>query len=129
MRPEDAFQKQVCTYLDGALPLASWYCSIPNGAVLSGDGKARGMQMNRLKATGLKPGAPDLIIVWDGALLCLELKTAAGKLNDNQAKVCDLLVAAGAHYTVARSLDEIEAWLLSFGMPLRSRLMQMGRAA
>lgn len=129
MRAEDALQKQVCEYLDGALPLASWYCAIPNGAVLSGDAKKRGMQMNRLKATGLKPGAPDLIIVWDGALLCLELKTATGKLNDNQKAVSDRLEIAGAHYTVARSIDEIEAWLLSFDMPLRSRLMQMGRAA
>jgi hypothetical protein len=129
VRAEDALQKQVCQYLDKALPLASWYCAIPNGAVLSGDGKARGMQMNRLKATGLKPGAPDLIIIWNGSLLCLELKTATGKLNDNQAKVSDHLVNAGAHYTVARSIDEIEAWLLLLDMPLRSRLLQLRRAA
>lgn len=129
MRPEDALQQQVCSYLEHALPRACYWCAIPNGAVLAGDKASRGQQMNRLKRTGLKPGAPDLIIIHDARLIAIELKTGAGKLSDNQEATCDRIVAAGGAYTVARSVDEVEAFLTSLAVPLRTRLMPLGGAA
>lgn len=36
--------------------------SIPNGSVLAGDSKRRAIQMNNLKRTGLRIGAPDLML-------------------------------------------------------------------
>ena len=123
MRPEDALQQQVCCYLEHALPRASYWCAIPNGAVLAGDKASRGRQMNRLKRTGLKPGAPDLIIIHDGRIIAIELKAGAGRLSEAQSTACDLIVAAGGAYTVARSIDEVEAFLVSFEVPLRTRLL------
>ncbi len=129
MRPEDALQQQVCSYLEHALPRASYWCAIPNGAVLAGDKASRGRQMNRLKRTGLKPGAPDLIIIHDGRLLAIELKAGTGKLSEAQATTSDAIVASGGAYTVARSVDEVEAFLTSLDVPLRTRLMPLGKVA
>lgn len=129
MRPEDALQQQVCSYLERALPRASYWCAIPNGAVLAGDKASRGRQMNRLKRTGLKPGAPDLIVLHDGRLLAIELKASAGKVSEAQAKTCDTIVNAGGGYTVARSVDDVERYLLSHAVPLRARMLSLGAAA
>lgn len=129
MRPEDALQHQVCSYLETALPLASYWCAIPNGSVLAGDPIQRARQMNRLKKTGLKVGAPDLIVLHDGRLLAIELKAAKGKLSDAQADTCDAITLAGGAYRVCRSIDDVEAYLLAFEVPLRSRLLPVGRAA
>lgn len=129
MRPEDALQQQVCSYLEQSLPRASYWAAIPNGSVLAGDKAARGRQMNRLKRTGLRPGAPDLFVVHDGRFLAIELKAGAGKLSDAQEAACDAIVAAGGGYTVARSVDAVERFLADHGVPLRARMLPMGVAA
>ena len=129
MRPEDALQQQVCSYLEQALPRASYWCAIPNGAVLAGDKAARGRQMSRLKKTGLRPGAPDLIVLHDGRLLAIELKAGAGKLSDAQEAACDAIVEAGGGYTVARSIDDVERYLRSYDVPLRATMLPLERAA
>lgn len=123
MRAEDALQQSVCDYLDNALPRASWYTAIPNGAVLAGDKAARGRQMNRLKRTGLKPGAPDLFVVHDGRFLAIELKAGTGKLSEAQERTCDAIVGAGGGYTVARSVDAVEAFLRAHDVPVVGRLV------
>jgi hypothetical protein len=120
---EAALQKAVCAHLDVALPSSAYYCAVPNGAVLSGDAKARGMQMNKLKATGLKPGAPDLVICWSGRFIGIELKSPTGTVSEAQKDASDRITLAGGLYTVARSLEGVEAFLDMIGVPLRARLL------
>lgn len=123
MRPEDLLQKSVCEHLDVALPSSAWYCSVPNGSVLAGDPQQRGRQMNKLKATGLKVGAPDLVICWNGRFIGIELKVGKGALSDNQWKVSDRITLAGGLWSVCRSLGDVEAFLDMIGVPLRARLL------
>lgn len=115
-RPEEALQRAITDYLDASLPSSAWWCAIPNGG---GRSKA---EAGILKATGVKAGAPDLIIVWDGIFFGIELKAPSGRLSDNQKAACDMIVRAGGFYTVIRSLDELEVYLIAQGVPMRGRL-------
>lgn len=85
--------------------------SIPNGAVLAGNAQRRAIQMARLKATGLRPGVPDLFLaVGKPSIsaygLYLEMKSAGGKLSDNQRAVITALRYGGYHCCVCFSADE-----------------------
>jgi len=121
-RPEDILQKAVCDYLDRCLPSACYWCAIPNGAVLAGGKKERGMQMNKLKATGLKPGAPDLFVIYNGRFIGIELKSSSGRTNDNQKRASDQITVAGGLYSICRSVDEVESFLRMVGLPMFGRL-------
>jgi hypothetical protein len=60
--------------------------AVPNGAMLGG-GRIGAIRANALKAEGMRPGAPDLVIPsarggYFGVFL--EMKTKKGKLSENQ---------------------------------------------
>jgi hypothetical protein len=57
---EHAEQSMVCDWLNAHGVL---HCAIPNGAKLAGGKKAAARQMAKLKAEGLQPGIPDLLII------------------------------------------------------------------
>lgn len=122
MRPEDELQASVCAYLRRALTGSSWFCAVPNGSVLAGNPKQRGMQMARLKKTGLIVGSPDLIICSEGRFIGLELKAGKGKPTESQLSACDAILAAGGLYTIVRSIDEVEAYLRLQGVPLKATI-------
>jgi len=109
-------QRAITRYLYASLPSAAWWCAIPNGG---GRSKA---EAGILKATGVKAGAPDLVIVWEGRFFGIELKAPKGRLSESQKSTCDMIVRAGGFYTVIRSIDELEAYLAGHGLPMRGRL-------
>jgi len=119
MRPEDALQTAVATYLDRCLPSASWWTATANGAFLGGDVKRRAIQAARMKRAGVKNGTPDILIVWDGRLFGIELKAGKGKLTDAQRDVADAMTNAGAGWTCARSIDDVAGFLTGLGVPMR----------
>ena len=122
MRDEDQIQKTICQFLDKALPSDSYYFAVPNGSVLAGNPRQRGMQMNKLKATGLKLGCPDLFIIIRGTIFAVEVKTDTGKLSDNQRTACDKIIAAGAIWGVVRSVGDVERLLVDNGVVLHATL-------
>lgn len=122
MRPEDELQANVAKYLDRALPLASWWTATANGAWLGGDKRRRMIQAARLKRTGVKSGAPDLIILHDGRFLGIELKVEGETLTDKQMEAEDQIVIAGGGFAVARSIEQVEQALLHWQVPLRARV-------
>ncbi len=122
MRPEDQLQASVCQFLDRGLPSDAWYAAIPNGSVLAGDAKKRAMQMNRMKKTGFKVGAPDLFVIFEGEFFGMELKVGKAGASEPQAIVCAKLVKAGGYYAIIRSLEECQAFLLSHGVPLAAQV-------
>lgn len=109
-------QRNVARYLDAALPSNAYWFAVPNGG---GRSKA---EAGILKATGVKAGAPDLVILWEGMFFGIELKAPKGTLSDSQKDTADLIVKAGGFYTVIRSLDALEAYLIAQGMPIKARL-------
>lgn len=127
MRPEDLLQSQVVKYLDTVLPIASWYTATANGAYLGGTKLQRIKQANRMKATGVKVGTPDLIFCHDGRFLSIELKIVGAYASHDQNVVEDRIALAGGGYAVCRPVDDVEQALLGWGVPLRGSLV--GRLA
>lgn len=84
-------------------------CSIPNGAMLSGDKLQRIKQWKRLQNEGALPGIPDVFIAmrndkYNG--LFIEFKSDTGKLSEQQKIVHAMLINAGYCVKICRSLDE-----------------------
>lgn len=70
----------------------------------------------KLKAMGVTPGIPDLMIVADGKTYGLELKTSRGRLSPAQKGMLDVLNAAGAYTAVAYGIDQALAILQAWGL-------------
>ncbi len=90
--------------------------AIPNGAHLAGDGRMRAIQMTKLKATGLRPSAPDLLLAKPAMIptsvflayhgLFIEMKRLDGKLSADQHSFGMLLQSQGYAWTVAKGAKE-----------------------
>jgi hypothetical protein len=54
-------------------------------------------------------GAPDIVGCVDGKFVGLEVKTAKGRLSDDQQSFATALERAGGAYHVVRSIDDVIA--------------------
>ena len=65
------------------------------------------------KARGWSRGVPDLILIWKGSVLFLELKTPTGKgkLSEDQKIWRQKVIDAGYEYACWKSLEECEEWI------------------
>ncbi len=96
MYSEAALQRAVCIYLKSRkVTLRDLeYCAVPNGG-------HRDVRVARnMKAEGIVPGAPDLIVYIRGRAVQIELKTLKGRLSDAQRQFGDNLKALGHEYHV-----------------------------
>lgn len=116
--PELALQIAVARFLSLALPTdVEWTASL-SGAHL---GPA---QRSKMKASGLRPGFPDLMMIFRRRTYYIELKAEKGVLSSDQKRVL-----AALHpdcWAVCRSLDEVVAALTRWGVPLRATVHQLG---
>ncbi len=101
------------------------------GAVLAGNAQKRGIQMNKLKASGYRVGTPDLMLAWPKfahmmgpvvttkkdfgffsydrmvfAGLYVEMKRKGGKASPEQLEMADLLRRAGYSVCITYGFDE-----------------------
>lgn len=112
---EEQIQGAVAEYLDAALPDDAVWMHVPNG------GHRHPAVAAKLKWLGVKPGVPDIFIVWRGRSIFIELKAHKGTLSDAQKAMQQRLVLSGAVvFEVARSVDEVEAFLRGVGVPLNA---------
>lgn len=72
----------------------------------------------KLKKMGLRAGAPDNLIVYGGSSYFFELKSRYGSLKDSQKEVIPKIEKAGCPVAIARTLEDIEWYLTSWGIPL-----------
>jgi hypothetical protein len=86
------------------------FFAVPNG------GARNIIQAARLKAEGVRPGAPDLVFYGPaGSVLWLELKNGtAGKLSEAQATMHEDLYHCGHRVVVARTLANAIEAVVSF---------------
>jgi hypothetical protein len=110
---EDRLQRDIVAYLRAILPPPGLVFAVPNGGARS---KATA---GILKATGVTAGVPDLIMVAPNCLLFAEVKTAKGRLSASQREFAELIVAAGYHYRVWRSIDDVRATLSELSVETR----------
>ena len=71
------------------------------------------------KARGVKPGIPDMVVVWRGITLWVELKSGSS-LSEHQKHTRDALRENGHLWALARNGDELEAALRDAGISLRA---------
>ncbi len=113
-QPEQIFQRQVADFLALALPTpGAWFTTIPAG----GGGKVRGAI---LKGMGYKPGTPDMLVIYHGRAIWLELKTGRRLASKVQMQCSYDLAAAGCDWTLCHELEDVERALMGFGVPLRA---------
>ncbi len=114
--PELTLQKVVMRYLALALPKDAFMTAFP------AEGGAGGFRRGqRMKASGLVPGCPDIWIVWSGRLFCIELKSDTGRVSDKQEACIAALSRAGVDTYICRSLDQVQLSLEHSKIPLRAR--------
>ena len=114
---EAQLQANVGAFLDAALPNDACWWPTPNGM------RADPVQVHRLKKmAGLRPGVPDLFILFRGKTIAIELKTPKGKLSDAQMKFSGKLLAAGASYWIARSLADVALILANEGIGAKAKV-------
>ena len=114
-RPEQRFQQSVAAYLDRVLPPGVFWTAVGHG----GGGHGRGAILNSM---GLRPGCPDLFVLYQGRFLSIELKSPKGRVSAAQERCAHLLINSGGYWTEARTLDDVERILVAFGGPLRGRV-------
>lgn len=120
-RAEHALHRSVVRFLRLALPDDAAFMHVPN------HGRRGTLEAALLASLGQLPGAPDLLVVWRGRALFIELKTPVGALSKTQKLTHRRLIAAGADVCVCRSLEGVEASLREAGLRLRATCL--GRAA
>jgi hypothetical protein len=101
-RAEEQIQRAIVQFLDKALPPDSFAFAVANQR-----GTRRRFEMGILKAMGVRPGCPDLVILHRGRFIGLEVKAEKGKLSDRQADCADAIVNAGGFFSVVRSVEEV----------------------
>ena len=112
--PELALHVAVSRFLRAALPNEATYTTFP----LGGGGQARGQ---RLKAMGTRAGWPDLQVLYAGRAFLIELKGPDGRLSEDQVCTHRRIKSAGCPVVVARSVEDVDAALRNWGIPLSGR--------
>lgn len=115
-RPEDALQRQAAAFLDTALPHGAAWFAVPNGGARS---KTEAAIMAGL---GVKAGAPDLLVFWDGKCFAIELKAEHGRLSETQKEMHASLRRADIPVNVCTTLHAMVTWLESWGVPFKGRI-------
>lgn len=107
--PEHSLQVAVVQHLIFCAAPRVCYMAIPNGEYRSK------RTAGRLKAAGVRAGAPDLLVIVNGRAYGLELKADKGRQSPEQRSMEFEWTAAGGEYVVARGIDEALAALRRWG--------------
>lgn len=59
------------------------------------------------------PGGADLIGIWNGRFVAVEIKTPTGRVSPDQIRFAELVRSKGGEYVILRSVDEARAWVAS----------------
>jgi len=114
---EHQLQAAVAAFLDAALPADCWWSSIDHAGTSARHGAL-------LKARGVRPGLPDLVIIAPAIRLTawIELKTRHGRAGPAQLHFATVAMLAGHTWHICRSVAEVQAALVESGVGLRARL-------
>jgi len=112
---EWADQRAHFAFLSKALPVGAYFTAIDVGSA----GSARQGMLR--KARGVRPGIADLLVVYRGTSLWIEVKSGSS-LSPAQQLFRDAVTANGHLWALARSTEDVEAALRSAGIPLRASL-------
>jgi len=115
--PEADLQRAVVTALRFALPKSA---IIHHSANEVTEGGPRGAKRQAiLVGIGVHPGFADLIILCNGHVLFLELKSLRGRLSPAQEAFRDAVLTQGFGWALVRSLDDALGALADHGLTTR----------
>lgn len=125
--PEHYIQVGVAGFLSEAVDHLDdliWF-AVPNGGARPGvTVQKNGVEMRfskegaKLRQEGVKGGVSDIIILWRGRMICVEMKKKGGYQSTDQKGFEEAAILAGAVYTVCRSVREVEDFLDTLGIPM-----------
>lgn len=115
--PEADLQRAVMTALRFALPKGAIVHHSANEVT---EARPRGARKQAiLVGMGVYPGFADLVVLCEGRVLFLELKSPTGRLSPAQEAFRDTVVAQGFGWALVRSLDDALGALVDYGFTTR----------
>ena len=118
--PEADLQRSVVTALKFALPKTAIIHHCANEVTEPGPRGAKRQAI--LVGMGVHPGFADLIVLCEGRVLFLELKSLKGRLSPNQEAFRDTVLAQGFGWALVRSVDDALGALADNGSTSRAQL-------
>ena len=118
--PEADLQRSVVTALKFALPKTAIIHHCANEVTEPGPRGAKRQAI--LVGLGVHPGFADLIVLCDGRVLFLELKSLKGRLSPDQEVFRDAVLAQGFGWALVRSVDDALGALADNGFTSRAQL-------
>ncbi|SEP20896.1 hypothetical protein SAMN04490248_13819 [Salinihabitans flavidus] len=115
--PEADLQRAVVKALRFALPRSAIVHHCANEVTEPGPRGARRQAI--LVGMGVHPGFADLMVLSEGRVLFLELKSNRGRLNPAQEVFRDAVQAQGFGWALVRSLDDALGALADHGLTTR----------
>jgi hypothetical protein len=110
---ESTIQAAIVGYIQAVCPKAVVW-AVPNAARRHPGGHAGNA------VPGLRKGVPDLsMILPDGRFAAIEVKASYGRLSVEQRAFLAALVRRGVECCVARSVDDVRAFLARLGVATR----------
>lgn len=120
--PEADIQRQIVAVLKLILPKGAIVHHSANETRIGGrEGK---IQQAILTGMGIHPGFADLLILSEGRVLFLEVKSKTGSLSPAQEAFRDLLVAQGFAWALVRNVDDLLAALGAHGFRYKAIALQ-----
>jgi hypothetical protein len=123
--PEADAQRAIVTALRIALPRNAIVHHCANEVTEAGPRGARRQAI--LVGMGVHPGFADLLVISEGRVLFLEVKSAKGRLRPEQDAFRETVLAQGFGWALVRSLDDALGALADHGFT--SRVQPMRRPA
>ena len=115
--PEADLQRAVVTALRFALPKDAIIHHCANEVAEAGPRGAKRQAI--LVGMGVQPGFADLVVLYAGRALFLELKSLKGRLSPAQEAFRDTVLAQGFGWALVRSLDDALGALADHGFTTR----------
>ena len=115
--PEADLQRAVVSALRVVLPKGAIVHHSANEVAQAGPRGAKRQAI--LTGMGVHPGFADLVVLCDGCVLFLELKSRKGQLSPAQQAFRDAVHAQGFGWALVRSLDDALGALADHGLTTR----------
>lgn len=113
--PEMAVQLAIIRWLRAVMPKAMIHF---NKAEINQRGQAAMMEIHRAKMHGMMPGYPDLIVLPYANVgpFWIEVKSPKGRVSETQKEVHGMMWGLGYKVVVARSVDDVRAFLIHWNI-------------
>lgn len=115
--PEADIQRAIVSFLRAVLPKGSIVHHVAN-EIASG-GRAGHVRQAILVGMGVHPGFADLVVLSQGKVMFLEVKSSTGRLRPAQEAFRDAVTEQGFGWALVRSVDDALGALRAHGFATR----------